>query len=399
MAKAGAHPTERMDAYQAYLKGRNALRGKPGADVVKGAIGDFEKAINADPLFALAYTGIADASLRMYRDTKDPQWAQKAVSAAEHAGQLAQDVPEVHFALGSVYDATGKKNEAVAELQNAVKLAPNSDEGYRRLGEALNSIGSKQEAISAYTKAIEINPYYWYNYLMRGNAFFNWGKDDEAAQDYKKVTELAPKNPKGYSNIGAVYMRQGKWNDAIPYLKQATDVDPTLKNAWSNLGSSYFYLKRYDESAKYFEKAVELAPTAEFVGNLAEAYRWMGDKTKANATYDRAIALAQKEVEVNPRDKFSLGSLALYYAKKGDDKTAQQYIRRARAIDQKDVALIYNSAIVSAIGGRADDAIKDLREAVKNGYPVGQIKDDPDFQSLVSTPAFAEFLKDVAGNK
>jgi tetratricopeptide (TPR) repeat protein/predicted Ser/Thr protein kinase len=395
MAKAIAHPTERIDAYQAYLQGRNALRGKPGDDIVKGAITDFDKAIKSDPLFALAYTGIADASLRMYRDTKDPQWAQKAVSAAEHADQLAHDLPEVHFVLGSVYGATGKSNEAVAELQNAVKLAPNSDEGYRRLGDALNAIGSKQDAIAAYSKAIEINPYYWYNFLMRGNAYFNWGKDAEAAADYKKVTELAPKNPKGFSNLGAIYMRQGRWTDAIPYFKQATDMDPTLKNAWSNLGASYFYLKRYDESAKYFEKAVALAPTAEFVGNLAEAYRWMGDKAKANAAYDRAIALALKEIEVNPRDKFTLGSLSLYYAKKGDDKMAQQYIRRARVIDHKDVALTYNSAIVNAIGGRPDEAIKDLLEAVKNGYPVGQIKDDPDFQSLASNPEFVQLLKEA----
>lgn len=393
MAKAGAHPTERIDAYQSYLQGRNALRGKPGADVVKGAITDFEKAIKADPLFALAYTGIADASLRMYRDTKEAQWAQKAVAAAEHANQLAQDVPEVHFALGSVYDATGKKNEAVAELQSAVKLAPNSDEGYRRLGDALNSIGSKEEAVASYSKAIEINPYYWYNYLMRGNAYFNSGKEKEAAADYTKVTELAPNNPKGFSNLGLIHARKGEWTEAIPYFKRATDIDPTLRNAWSNLGSAYFYLKRYDESAKYFEKAVELAPTAEFVGNLAEAYRWMGDKTKANATYDRAIGLALKELQVNPRDKFLLGSLSLYYAKKGDDALALQYIRRARSIDQKDVSLAYNSAIVNTLGGRIDDAMKDLQEAVKNGYPIGQIKDDPDFQGLASNPEFQKLVQ------
>jgi tetratricopeptide (TPR) repeat protein len=239
-ARAGAHPTERIDAYQAYLKGRNALRGKPGADVVKGAIGDFEQALKSDPQFALAYTGIADASLRMYRDTKEAQWAQKASSAAEHASQLAQDLPEVHLALGSVYAATGKTNEAVAELKNAVKLAPNSDEGYRRLGDALRANESSQEAIAAYGKAIEINPYYWYNYLIRGNAYFLSGSDDEALNDYKRAAELAPKNAKVFSNTGGVYMRQGKWDEAIPYLKQATDLDPTWTQAWTNLGSAYY---------------------------------------------------------------------------------------------------------------------------------------------------------------
>jgi len=393
LAKSNAHPTERIDAYQAYLKGRNALRGKPGADIVKGAIGDFEQALKSDPLFALAYTGIADGSLRMYRDTKEPQWAQKASSAAEHASQLAQDLPEVHLSLGSVYLATGKTNEAVAELKNAVKLAPNSDEGYRRLGDALRANDSSQEAIAAYGKAIEINPYYWYNYLMRGNAFFLSGSNDEALNDYKRAAELAPKNAKVFSNIGGVYMRQGKWNEAIPHLKQATDLDPTWTQAWTNLGSAYFYLKRYDEAAKYYKKAVELVPNSSVnVGNLADDYRQMGDKANANATYDKAIALAQKEVEVNPRDFTTLGNLAVYYAKKGSDPLAVQYIRRARSINEKDVSLIYNSALVNVLGGRIAEAIADLREAVKAGYPVGQIKDDPDFQVLASSPEFAKLV-------
>lgn len=394
MARAGSHPTERIDAYDAYLKGRNALRGKPGADIVKGAITNFEKALNADPTFALAYTGIADASLRMYRDTKEAQWAQKAVAAAEHADQLAHDLPEVHFALGSVYGATGKTNEAVVELQNAVKLAPNSDEGYRRLGDALKANGNKADAIQAYSKAVEINPYYWYNFLMRGNAYYAWGDDDKAAADYKRATELAPNNPKGYLNLGNIYLRQGKWADAIPLYTKATGGDPAMMLGWMNLGTSYFYLKRYPESAKYYEKAVELAPNTEMVvGNLAEAYRWMGDRAKANATYDRAISLAQKELQVNPRSASALGSLSLYYAKKGDDKMAQQYIRRARAIDAKDVSLTYNEAIVNAIAGRTEQAISGLKETVKNGYPVGQIKVDPDFQGLQNNPAFAELLK------
>jgi Flp pilus assembly protein TadD len=119
----------------------------------------------------------------------------------------------------------------------------------------------------------------------------------------------------------------------------------------------------------------------------------MGDKAKANATFDQAIALAQKEVQVNPRDSAALGLLGLFYANKGDDRQAAQYIHRARSIDEKDVGLIYDSAVVNTLGGRQDDAIKDLRDAVKNGYSLGQVRDDPDFQALSSNPAFSQLLK------
>ncbi len=393
-ARLSAHPTERIDAYQAYLHGRNALRGKPGADIVQGAISDFNDALKADPMFALAYTGIADASLRMYRDTKDAKWAQKAQSAAENANRLAPDLPEVNFALGSVYVATGNTNEAVAVLKNAVKQAPNSDEGYRRLGDALQANNTPQDAIAAYGKAIEINPYYWYNYLVRGNAYLKSGSDDEALVDYKRAAELAPNNPKPHSNIAAVYMQEGKWNDAIPSLTQATHIDPKSMQAWSNLGNAFFYLKKYDEAVQYYQKAVDLSPNSSMLmGNLADAFRSKGDKAQANATFDKAIALAQKEAEVNPRDTTTLGSLALFYAKKGSDQIAVQYIRRARAINDKDVSLMYNSAVINTLGGRPADAVSDLRDAVKNGYPVGQIKDDPDFQALASNPDFAALIK------
>ena len=53
---------------------------------------------------------------------------------------------------------------------------------------------------------------------------------------------------------------------------------------------------------------------------------------------------------------------------------------------------MYNSAVVNALGGRPADAVKDLRDAVQNGYPLGQIKDDPDFQSLVTNPEFASLV-------
>ena len=69
------------------------------------------------------------------------------------------------------------------------------------------------------------------------------------------------------------------------------------------------------------EKAVELGPNQELaVGNLADAYRGSGQKEKAIATYDKAIALAFQELRVNPQSSSTLEDLALYYAKKGEPR-------------------------------------------------------------------------------
>ena len=108
IARTSAHPTENVDAYELYLKGRNAMHGEVDAAAVKTAIKFYDQALQRDPAFALAYTGIADASLRMYTNTKDASWAQKALGAAQQAQNTGENLPEVHFALGSIYTATGK---------------------------------------------------------------------------------------------------------------------------------------------------------------------------------------------------------------------------------------------------------------------------------------------------
>ena len=103
-----------------------------------------------DPKFALAYTGLADASLRMYGERKDSFWTEKALNAAKQAQALNDGLPEVHFSLGSVYAATGQMTQAIVELKRAQDLAPNSDEGYRRLG---NCVYVRGEGCAGHSRA------------------------------------------------------------------------------------------------------------------------------------------------------------------------------------------------------------------------------------------------------
>ena len=70
------------------------------------------------------------------------------------------------------------------------------------------------------------------------------------------------------------------------------------------------------------------------------------------ATYDKAIALAYKDLQVNPRAARLLGSLALYYAKKGDSAHALQFIHRARSIEPENISLLYEQAVVYCLADR-----------------------------------------------
>src|SRR6266404_17934 len=163
-ARATPHPTENFEAYDLYLKGRSAMRGQQDVKNIQAAIDYYEQALTKDRGFALAYAGLADASLTMYHEKKESFWSQKALAAAQQAERLNDNLPEVHFSLGNVYTASGKGAEAVSELKRALQLAPKSDDGYRGLGKAYVALGQKDLGLQAYQRAIEINPYYWVNY-------------------------------------------------------------------------------------------------------------------------------------------------------------------------------------------------------------------------------------------
>jgi tetratricopeptide (TPR) repeat protein len=238
-ARATPHPTENIEAYDLYLKGRSAMRGQQDVKNIQAAISHYEEALKMDPNFALAYAGVADASLVMYHEKKDSFWSQKALAAAQQAERLNDNLPEVHFSLGNVYTASGKGAEAVSELKRALQLAPNSDDGYRGLGKAYLALGQKDLGLQAYRRAIEINPYYWVNYNSMGKAYFGLGEYDKALAAFQRMIELEPNNSFGYLNAGAVYFQQGKYDQCIPFYQKALQIQPHYMT-YSNLGTAFF---------------------------------------------------------------------------------------------------------------------------------------------------------------
>ena len=381
-------PTSNIEAYESYLKGRRAMRDDQDLKNVEAAIGHYEAALKKDPRFALAYAGIADSSIRLYRAKKDRQLAETALSAAQQAQSINDTLPEVHLSLGNVYQAMGRTSEAIVELKRAADLAPSSDDAHRRLGRAYLSSGKPKEAIAAYEKAVLINPYRWVNSAQLGIAHAQLADYDEAVKAFRRVTELAPENAAGFNDLGAVLLQAGRPAEAIPQFQRALQLQ-SLPDTYSNLAISFAQAGRFPDAVPMFEKAVELEPNDEtFVGNLADGYRWAGDKDKATATYDRAISLALKDLQVNPRNARAKGSLALYFAKKGEAAQARKLMADARAIDKSNVDLIYNEAVLCAILSDVDCSLTNVELALKEGYTIALIESDPDLRLVRSDPRY-----------
>jgi tetratricopeptide (TPR) repeat protein/TolB-like protein len=391
-ANAEVRPTDNVASYDFYLRGRNALRVND-AKSIQTALDYFNQAVKQDPKFALAYTGVAQASLRMFGLTNDGFWTQKALAAAQQALQLNDKLPEVHSTLGSVYRATGKYSEAIAELNRAQALAPNSDEVYWRLGNVYLSKGDMPHAIEAYQKAVQLNPYYWVNENSLGDAYFQTGEYDKALEAFKQVTTLEPDVNNGYVNSGTVLVEQGKYAEAVPLLQRALQIEPDAAG-YTNIGTAYFFLRRFSEAAQAFEKAVAInANDTQLVVNLGDAYRALGQKDKAQAAYQKAISVGYKQLQTNPQDASVMAEIALSYANVGNVQESQTLIGRARALDKKDMNIAYTEVQIAALTGKSSQAVTLLADALENHFPADYAANDPDLDTLHDNPEFLKLMK------
>ena len=388
MARGASRPTEDSGAYDLYLRGRSLLRGKADQPTYTSALDLFGQAIAKDSRFARAYAGIAEASFALYRLTKDADWLQKGLGAAQHAEDLDRQLPEVHRAAGIAYTDTGKYPEAIEELTQLVRLAPNSDESYRRLGSAYLKAGKRDLALQSYVKAAQVNPYNWRNYNQLGATYLDFKDMPKASAAFQKVIQLQPDYFGGYANIGNVYYNSGNWDRCLPAWRKALELAKSSVN-YQNLGVLTLYSGNTAEAIDLLEHAAALAPKDGVnFANLGDAYAMGGEKDKSVADYKKAIELYHAEFRVNPKDAKALSGLAASYAKLGEGNQAEQFIHRARSIDPSSGGIAYKEAIVESLAGHTDQALKSLEESIRLGYSAREAANDPYLKLLANNPEF-----------
>ncbi len=91
-----------------------------------------------------------------------------------------------------------------------------------------------------------------------------------------------------------------------------------------------------------------------------------------------------------------MGSLALYYAKKGDSAHAMQFVQHALSIEPQNISLVYIQAVVHCLADRKPESFRVLREALQKGYSLEEAKSDPELGSLQSSPEFAKLVAEFS---
>jgi serine/threonine-protein kinase len=371
-----------------YLEALGHLRRYDSEASVDSAIHILEE-LAAQSSSASVQAALGRAYLAKFHLTNDPKWATPAAAACERAETSDPQNFEVHITLGQLRRLTGQTGAAINELNRALAQQPNSAEATLELAEAYKAASDLPRAEAAYKRAIDLQPNYWSGYNKLGAFYFVHGRYAEAAAQFQKVVTLVPDNVRGYNNLGGSYQALGRYQDAIALYEQMLKRSPT-DQGYSNLGTCYYYAGRYSDAAAAYAKATSMSPSSyRYQANLADAYRWIpGSEEKSTQSYDSAIALARKQVELNERNADARSRLAECLAKRGKIAEAQTEIATALRIDKTDVNSIYRAAIVSLLAGDDKRAASWLHDAVAHGCNPAQIASDPEFAVLRQKPAF-----------
>jgi serine/threonine protein kinase/tetratricopeptide (TPR) repeat protein len=219
------------EAYQLYMKGRYVAN-QSTADGLNKSIEYFQKAIDKDPGYAMAYVGLADSYNTLgggLNYVSPRETIPKAKAAAMKALELDNTVGEAHAALG------------FAE---------------------------------------------W---------FYDWDWPS-AEREFRAAIELNPNSAVSHFRYSECLLTRTQFDEGISEIKRAEELDPVSTETMGGLGHAYLVMQRYDESIPHFQKALDLYPSAAFIrAQLAWAYAMKGMYPQALAEYDK-IAEPDKAV-------------------------------------------------------------------------------------------------------
>jgi TolB-like protein/Tfp pilus assembly protein PilF len=412
-------PTKNPEAYDLFLKAEYfanqiySATSKDPAATARNAAGLYEKAVGADPKFALAYAQLSYLKSRIYWYNTDPspQAIDAAQKAAERALELQSELPEAHLSMGYVHYWGHRDYEAaLAEFDKARKTLPNSANVLTAMAFVNRRQGKMEQALNELQRSAALSPRD--NELARevGSTLVYMRRYAEANSAYDRALALVPDDFE--TQVGRVQMLQtsGDLDAASKALaKIPPDIDPAGSVSFARWQLAL--VRRQPDAAL---AALVHAPawllngwpsTRESVALLrAQALVQKGDVGPARA----AFLEAQKALEGlldNPRAQAEAqSSLALVYAGLGQKEAALESGRRATEAlpysrdDMIGGFYLAQLAMAEAQVGEKQSALNHIEQLL--AIPVGHVLSraslrlDPVWDPLRSDPRFQKLCEE-----
>ena len=357
-------PTENLDAYAFYLRGRDYFYHYNRNDNER-AIELFQKALAIDPKYALAYAGLGDAYERRYYYDFPPAWVDSAVTVSTHA----------------------------------ITIDPNLAEGYKALGSALQTKGEVRAALELYKKAVSLNPNYAPAINNIGFVAWSLGSYDEAAKWMRKASLLEPNFARWTANVGFYYLHLGLDSLTQVWLRKAMDLQPDYIFPYIWLAYHHSYRGRVDSARAYVERALSINPD-EFLALVAG-----GDVELLSGSYSEAQRYYEKSVSIAGSTGESAFKLAYVLHKLGKEAEAETLAAAnlsayATSPDRYPEGSQVPYYVAALYAWRVDTAAANrwLQQAIRLGYrDYRWISVDPQLEDIRTTAQYQQTIGSLSG--
>ena len=247
-------PTDNLEAYDFYLKGRSLFYTYERTQNDE-AIGMFKKALSLDSSYSLAYSGLSLGYSQFSNSSwdNDEKWIVLAENAARRAIELNDNSAEAHFALGFVYEQRGEFVEMEREMRRVLDLNPNHAHAHDSIGDILHRAkGQLEEALREYKLALTLDPFllpaFWNSAVVK----FKQGKYNDAEKVLLKTLDFSEYRF-AKLDLGKVYRFQGKYERSVEILNSVLSMYPNSIGAHTYLCLTYVSFGNLDDARKEAE--------------------------------------------------------------------------------------------------------------------------------------------------
>lgn len=282
-------------AYELLLKGRFYM--SKTTESQKQAIEYFKQAIEADPIYALAYAGLSGAYVNLINiNVLDPkEFMPKAEAAAYKALELDESLPEAHLAVAGIKFFAWEWAAAEREYKRALELNPNHAEAHSTYMFYLTIQGHKEQALAEAKRARELDPLAPSIKTADVYRLMLEGRFDEAIDAVKKLLEQDQSNPNLHNLLAFTYLKKGEYQEAITSFEQAIKLGDDSPDTQMYLSEAY---ARVGETEKARAILKRLETGKEYVSpvSLALIYTALGERERAFALLERAYSAHDQQL-------------------------------------------------------------------------------------------------------
>jgi serine/threonine protein kinase/Flp pilus assembly protein TadD len=257
-------PTENVEAYEYYLRGRTFFHQFRRAGM-QFARRMFERAIEVDPGYALAHAGIADCCsfLYMYWDGAKSN-LELADSASRKALDLDPGLAEAHASRGFALSLSRQYEEAHGELETAIRLNPKLYEAHYFFARTCVQEGALEEAVRHYQDASNVRPEDYQALLLVQAPLQRLGRKEEAMaalrqglQVAERHLELNPDDARALYLAGGALMQLGEKERALEFARRAEAIDSSDPGVLYNIACIFALGGQPDEAIKRLDLAIQ----------------------------------------------------------------------------------------------------------------------------------------------